>query len=405
MTRLKGNAVIGQSGGPTCVINQSLVGAVVEARRHPEIQGFYGALHGLQGILDENFVDLTRESPETLERVSVTPSAALGSVRLKPTEEDWEAALQILRLYDIRYLFYIGGNDTAETAQIVQSLANRSGYEFRVCHVPKTIDNDLLVTDHCPGYGSAARFVALAHAGDDLDNRALGGVKINIVMGRHAGFLTAAAALCRLEDTDGPHLIYVPEEPFDLERFAADVDACLVKHGRCVVAVSEGITSSDGSPVFTLDEQDAHGNVQLSGSGALGDLLANHVRTTLRVRRVRADTLGYLQRSFPTVVSAVDAKEAREVGAYAVRSMVTGDADSGSVAIRRLPGTTGYASEYFLTPLETVAGGTRTLPSEFRLPTSPGVTRAFVDYALPLLGDLPEMGRLHLHRIPPRPKS
>src|SRR5690606_3546958 len=178
VSRLRGKAVIGQSGGPTSVINQTLVGAVLEARRHPEIEAIYGAVHGIRGILEERFIDLGAESVDELELVANTPSAALGSARKKPTRQAISRLVAVFRKHGVRYLFYIGGNDSAETANIVRELSRDEDYEIRVCHLPKTIDNDLLVTDHCPGYGSAARFVALAFMGDNLDNRSLSGVKI-----------------------------------------------------------------------------------------------------------------------------------------------------------------------------------------------------------------------------------
>ena len=402
METLKGNAVIGQSGGPTGVINESLVGAVFEAAKHPEIEGFYGARHGIQGILDEDMIDLGQESAERLERVARTPSAALGSVRKRPSEEDCKEVLRVFIAHNIRYLFYIGGNDSAETADIIDRLARGEGYEFRVCHIPKTIDNDLLVTDHCPGYGSAARFVALALMGDNLDNRSLTGVKIDVIMGRHAGFLTAAAALGRRDEDDGPHLVYLPEVPFDLDRFCSEVDRCLAKWNRSIVAVSEGIGGADGSPLFASDERDDHGNVQLSGSGALGDFLTQQIRERLKVKRVRADTFGYLQRSFPTIISEIDAQEARQGGAYAVRSMVEGLEPSGSVAIRRHDRDGQYTSEMFLTSLASVAGHTRKMPPEFIADSGCDVAPAFFDYALPLLGELPELSRLGGKRLPRR---
>ena len=403
MGNLHGKAVIGQSGGPTCVINASLVGAVETAVARDEIDAVYGAFHGLAGILEESFVDLVTESPQSLEEIARTPSAALGSVRRKASPEDCQELLRVFDAHGIRYLFYIGGNDSAETAHIIDGLARKSGQELRVCHIPKTIDNDLLVTDHCPGYGSAARFVALALMGDNLDNRALGGVKIDVIMGRHAGFLTAAAALGRRDPDDGPHLIYLPEVAFDEARFAADVKACLDRHGRCVVAVSEGIVHEDGSPVFKSGEKDSHGNVQLSGSGALGDFLVAVVKERLGDKlRVRADTFGYLQRCFPTIHSETDLREAREAGAFAVRSMVEGDRTSGSVAIRRLQTGAEYASEPFLTDLQNVAKHTKELPPEFIAPSGNDVTDAFIEYALPLVGELPVMGRLRGLRIPSR---
>jgi 6-phosphofructokinase len=391
---LRGNAVIGQSGGPTCVINQSLVGVVREALRHSEIGRIYGAVHGIQGVLKQDLIDLKAESAATLDAVAKTPSAALGSVRKKPTPEECQAIFDVLRAHDVRYFFYIGGNDSAETASIINGISQTTGFDLRVCHVPKTIDNDLLVTDHCPGYGSAARFVALALQGDNLDNRALKGVKINVIMGRHAGFLTAAAGLGRRDKDDGPHLIYVPEVAFSLARFCEDVDTCMKKWNRCVVAVSEGIADEHHRPILTTGEKDSHGNVQLSGTGALGDFLVSQVKEKLGVSRVRADTFGYLQRSFPSVVSPQDAKEAREAAAFGVRCVTTGGQKSGSVAIRRLTKNRAYACEYFLTELANVAKNTRALDAAFISPSGNDVTPAFVKYALPLVGELPRTGRL-----------
>jgi len=401
MSVLRGNVVIGQSGGPTRVINESLVGVIKEARRHRPISNIYGAVHGIAGILNQELVDLSKETPKTLAQVALTASAGLGSVRKKPTEDDCRAIVRIFRAHDVRYFFYIGGNDSAETANIIDEQARVSRYEFRVCHIPKTIDNDLLVTDHSPGYGSAARYVALALMGDNLDNRALKGVKINVIMGRHAGFLTAAAGLGRREKDDGPHLIYVPEVPFSLKTFCTDVAACLKKWGRCIVAVSEGIQDERHRPVLTTGSRDSHGNVELSGSGALGDFLANEVKVRLGVTRVRADTFGYAQRSFPTVVSEQDAREAREVGVYGVRMLVQGER-SGSVAIRRVENSrrkNGYGCSYFLTALKNVARDTRSLDKKFISRSGNDITGAFRKYALPLIGELPEVGRLSAHRI------
>ena len=260
--KLKGNMLIAQSGGPTMVINQSLIGAVEEARKHPQITGVLGARHGIQGILDADFVDLSRERQTTLEAVAATPSSALGSVRKKPTHEDCLRLFEIMQQYDVRYFFYIGGNDSAETAFIVNSEAQKAGYELRCFHIPKTIDNDLRENDHTPGFGSGARFVAMAFMGDNLDNRALPGVKINVVMGRHAGFLTASSALARQYPDDGPHLIYLPERPFHIEQFADDVRNVYRRYGRCVVAVSEGITDKD--------EVNVNAVYQTRGQGVIG---------------------------------------------------------------------------------------------------------------------------------------
>jgi len=391
---LKGKMVIGQSGGPTSVINQSLVGAVLEARKHDAITGILGAHHGIAGIMKEDFIDLTTQSVEELECVANTPAAGLGSVRLKPGKAECERVFEVFKKNDVRFFFYIGGNDSAETAHIIAEMAKEANYDFCTVHIPKTIDNDLKVTDHCPGFASAARFVALAFMGDDRDNAALAGVKINIVMGRDAGFLTAASALARQAEGDGPHLIYVPERAFDISRFQADVKAIVAKYGRCVVAVSEGITDADGHPVMTSGERDSHGNLQLSGSGALGDFLSGKVKEAYAGEsvRVRADTFGYLQRSFPTIVSEVDAREARMVGTFGV-SQAVAKAEPGSVAIRRLSSRP-YASECFMTPLSTVAREATSLKDEYINADGNDVTQAWLDYVSPLVGDLPKIGRL-----------
>ncbi len=400
MAKVQGNVLIAQGGGPTAVINQSLVGAVLEARKFPEVDRVYGALHGVRGIIEENFIDLTQATTHNLEKVACTPSSALLSTRDKPDEEYCKKIFQICMKHNVRYFFYNGGNDSADAVRIVNNNAKNAGYELRCIHIPKTIDNDLRVTDHCPGYGSAALFVTLAFAGANLDNRSLPGVYIGVVMGRHAGFLTAGSVFARKYDDDGPHLIYLPERTFRKEQFLKDVDAVYKKYGRCIIAVSEGIVGEDGKPVITQltgnQEKDAHGNVQLSGTGALGDLLAETIKKDLKIKRVRADTLGYLQRSFVGIVSPVDQAEAREVGEKAAQFALWDNVD-GSVAIRR---TGDYSVEYFLTPLETVAKETKHMPDNFITASGNDVTTEFKDYARPLLGPLPEWERLMAPRVP-----
>jgi 6-phosphofructokinase 1 len=393
---IRGNMLIAQSGGPTAVINQSLAGAVLEARKHPAIRRIYGALQGIQGILDETLVDLKKESRSVLEAVAATPSAALGSVRRKPTAEDCAAIFRVLEKYTVRYFFYIGGNDSAETAHIINQEARKAKYQLRCFHICKTIDNDLRQNDHTPGFGSAGKFVAQAFMGDDLDNRALNGVKINVVMGRHAGFLTAASALARQDEDDGPHLIYLPERPFAMSRFIRDVKAVYRRLGRCVVAVSEGVADAKGTPIVVRaaasKEIDAHGNVQLSGTGALGDILAREIRDKTGITRVRADTFGYLQRSFAGCVSEVDAREAFGAGAAAVREALRGNRD-GSIAIRRKPGKK-YAVVFRRVPLRSVARETRHMPDRFINAAGNHVTQAFINYAAPIIGPLPKIGKL-----------
>ena len=387
--------LIAQSGGPTVVINQSLVGAVLEAKKHAAIKKIYGSRHGLKGILEENLCDLGKETTANLELVAGTPSSALGSVRKKPTPADCAKVFQVLQKYNIRYFFYIGGNDSAETTHIINEEAQKEGYVMKCFHICKTIDNDLRENDHTPGFGSAAKFVAQAFMGDNLDNRALPGVKINVIMGRHAGFLTAAAALARVYPDDGPHLIYLPERPFTLEKFVADVKAVYAKYKRCVVAVSEGISDEQGTAIAAkfIKEVDSHGNVQLSGSGALGDLLAKEIKEKAEISRVRADTFGYLQRSFAGVVSVNDAKEARLAGVSAVKFATGNQFNSGSTAIKRKPGKK-YAVTIERTELKNVAKETRHMPDEFINRAGNDVTPAFIAYAKPIVGDLPKIGRL-----------
>jgi 6-phosphofructokinase 1 len=392
--------LIAQSGGPTVVINQSLVGAVLEAKKHKEIKKIYGSLHGLKGILEENLCDLGKETKQNLELVANTPSSALGSVRKKPTPEDCVKVFQVLQKYNIRYFFYIGGNDSAETTHIINEEAQKHGYVMKCFHICKTIDNDLRENDHTPGFGSAAKFVAQAFMGDNLDNRSLPGVKINVIMGRHAGFLTAAAALARQFPDDGPHLIYLPERPFVMEKFLADVKAVFAKNKRCVIAVSEGIADETGTAIATKfsKELDTHGNVQLSGTGALGDLLADAIRKAEITSRVRADTFGYLQRSFCGVVSAVDAKEARLAGVSAVKFATGGKFANGSTAIKRKPGKK-YATYIERIELRQVAKETRHMPDEFIAKAGNDVTKAFIEYAKPIVGDLPKIGRLKAVKV------
>ena len=387
---MKKNMLIAQSGGPSMVINQSLVGAVLAARANRKVGKIYGALHGIEGILSENFIDLRKVSVPRLEAIAATPSSALGSCRRKPDAEDCRKIFEVLRKLGIRYFFYIGGNDSADAARIINEEAVKAEYEMCCMHIAKTIDNDLLENDHTPGYGSAARFVACAIRGDDLDNRALGGVKIDVIMGRNAGFLTAASALARVDESDGPHLVYLPERPFRVDAFVKSVNACMRKWGRCVIAVSEGITDENGVPIAAKfsSEVDSHGNAQLSGSGALGDLLAGIVREKCGVRRVRADTFGYLQRSFPGCVSPVDAAEARQVGVEAVKAAVDEEVSRGSVTIKRVKGKS-YKVKYEIVPLRRVAKNTRCVPDSFINRAGNNVTQAFIDYARPLVGKLP----------------
>lgn len=394
--QLEGNAVIGQSGGPTVVINQSLVGCVEGLRASDRVRRVLGARHAVQGIVADDFVDLTALPAGRLERIAATPCAALGSSRAKPDEEYCRRIFAAFARHEVRYFFYIGGNDSADTCRIVNDMARKDGYELRSFHIPKTIDNDLVKNDHTPGFPSAARFVASAFLGDNLDNEALPGVKIDVVMGRHAGFLTAASILARRHEGDGPHLVYVPEVSFDVDRFVEDVGRIYEREGRCLIAVSEGIHDEGGTPIAVKlaehVERDSHGNVQLSGSGTLGDYLADLVKSRLGGNlRVRSDTFGYLQRSFPGCVSAVDRKEAREVGREAARLALEG-ATEGSIAIHRV-GDDPYRVEYRHLELGDVAGRTRKLDTQF-IVDGHDIADSFRGYIEPLAGELPAVERL-----------
>ena len=349
------------------VINESLVGAVLEARKSAKIGKILGARHGILGILGNDYVDLRKPSAKKLEAIAETPSSALGSCRRKPDAADCRAIFEAFRKLGVGYFFYIGGNDSADAARIVAEEAEKEGYPLVVYHIPKTIDNDLRSCDHTPGFGSAARFVASAIRGDDLDNRALGGVKIDA------------------------HLIYLPEVPFSEAKFIKDVKAAIKKFGRCVCAVSEGIRGKDGVAIgakLGSGEKDSHGNVQMSGTGALGDALARILKEKAKVKRVRADTFGYLQRSFPGIASKVDQAEARAAGAVAVKAALKGALSKGTIAIVREEGKK-YKVAFAPVPIANAAKYTRSVPKEYIAKNGHDVTEAFLEYARPIVGELP----------------
>ncbi|MFC5385027.1 diphosphate--fructose-6-phosphate 1-phosphotransferase [Aquamicrobium segne] len=359
---MTGTFVIAQGGGPTAVINQTLAGAALEVRkRHPDAR-VLGALHGVRGIRDGNYVDLGQLSEAQLRLVGNTPGAALGSTRDKPDEAYCKLILNGLQKAGADAFIYIGGNDTAGTQQI---LSEAAGGSIAMVHAPKTIDNDLAENDHTPGFISAAEFVAGAFLSIDLDFRALPGIYVGIVMGRHAGFLTAASAAWRQDETSGPHLVYVPERAFDITRFIDDIRTTYDRYGRCVVAVSEGISTADGKAlVETLVpperlERDQHGNIKLSGSdltSVLEKALADH----LPGKRARVDAFGFLLRGNIGTISQTDAREAFEAGAFAVEVASEG---SGSVALQ-------YDESTFMrkVALADVAGKTRLMPDNFLHP-------------------------------------
>ena len=398
---MQGKVLVAQGGGPTAVINQSMAGVVIESRKIRNVERVYGALHGVRGIINEEFLDLTMETTHNLELVADTPCSALGSTRDKPDVKYCQEIFKVLKAHGITTFFYIGGNDSSDTARIVNEEARKGDYPLRCIHIPKTIDNDLVINDHTPGFPSAARFVASAFSGINLDNWALPGVYVGVVMGRHAGFLTAASCFGQKSADDGPHLICVPERTFNIDKFLGRVKEIYDRLGRCIIAVSEGIHDETGEPIVSKlaekIEKDAHGNIQLSGTGALADLLVTEIRDRTGIKRVRGDTLGYLQRSFVGCVSDVDQREAREVGEKAVQYAAWGDKD-GSVTINR----TGYYSvEYNLVPLDAIAAKTKVMPDEFMTGDGLHVTDAFRLYLRPLLGSgMPDVYRLRQNMVP-----
>jgi 6-phosphofructokinase 1 len=398
---LRGNLLVGQSGGPTAVINASLAGVIEEAGKHSEIGEVYGAVRGVEGLLEEEMVDLGAEAEEAISLLPNTPAAALGSCRRKLTDGDYERLLAILKAHDVRYLCYIGGNDSADTTHRIGRFAAEAGWEMRVVGIPKTVDNDLGYTDHCPGYGSVARFNALAARDAGLDTLALhtvDTVKIIETMGRNSGWITAAAALARQEPGDAPHLIYLPERPFDVDRFLADVKGEVEKGRGCVVAVCEGLKDAEGNVLVSFKHAvgtDSFGHKQLGG---VGDHLVSLIAERLGIK-ARFDKAGTIQRAFGLGQSEVDVAEAKMVGVAAVARACEGVSDQ-MITLERVSQSP-YRCETGLAPLAEVANAERPVPDEFISEGGNDVTAAFLEYARPLIGGpLPSYARLRMKRVP-----
>ncbi len=382
---MSGTFVIAQGGGPTAVINQTLAGALTEFRqRHPGAR-ILGSRYGVRGLRDGDLVDLTALSDADVARLGRTPGAALGSTRDKPDAAYCEAVLKGLRAAGADAFVYIGGNDTADTQRLV---SEASGGALPCVHAPKTIDNDLTENDHTPGFITAAEFVAGAFAGMDLDFRSLPGIYVGIVMGRHAGFLAAASAAWRMDADAAPHLLFVPERPFDRGRFTEGIRSVLARHRRCVVAMSEGVADKDGRslveslvPADEL-ERDPHGNVRLSGT-SLGGAVERILAEDLPDERARVDTFGYLPRGHAGVANVTDRREAFEAGRAAARAAEDG---SFSIALRY----DGSATTPVRVPLEAVAGRTRHLPEEFLMAGEDRISEACAAYLGRLLPKRPD---------------
>jgi len=385
---LKGACVIGQSGGPTSVINASAYGVIKTALESDVITNVYGASHGIVGILNDELYDMSKEDPEELKLLLNTPSSELGSCRYKIADPDvddtdYKKLLEIFKKYDIRYFFYNGGNDSMDTCNKVSRYMEKMGYECRVIGVPKTIDNDLYGTDHCPGFGSAAKYIATSVAEVSRDNRVYptGSVTIIEIMGRHAGWLAGAAALASVCG-EGPDLIYLPETVFDMDKFLADLTKIYKEKKNCLVAVSEGVRYADGSFVSEAKTSatDGFGHAQLGGLAAI---LANVVKEKTGAK-VRGIELSLLQRAGAHLASQTDIDEAFNAGKVAVEKAIEGVTGK-MIGFERDMSSGSYECKYILVPLASVANAENTVPTEWINEEGNGVTQAFIDYALPLI--------------------
>ena len=401
---LEGTLVVGQSGGPTAVINASLAGIILEAQQHVAITGIYGLVHGIEGALKEELIDLSQESPETIERLKVTPASALGSCRHKITDDEYERILEVFRAHNVRHFVYIGGNDSMDTCHRISELAASSDYEMQVMGVPKTMDNDLAMTDHCPGYGSAARFLALVtrDTGRDLEAMAtFDDVTILEALGRNAGWLTASAMLGKQDQDEAPHLVYVPEVPFDKSEFLDDVAAIHQRLGRVFVVVSEGIRDVNGEFIGQSKmgkESDAFGHVVHSLSVGVAAYLTDLVAQKLDVqaRFLRPSLIG---RALSTCVSETDRQEALEVGRQAVAHLAEGQ--SGFMVTLERRSNAPYRCETGLAELSAVANAEQLVPRHFVNEAGNMPNENFVEYAMPLIGGpLPPLARLKGDRVP-----
>src|SRR5690625_343165 len=386
MAELSGNILVAQSGGPTSVINASLSGVITEALNHECIEEVYGGLNGISGIINEELVDLAAESQQTIRGLRYTPGAALGSTRHKlKREEELARILEVFEAHNIRYFFYAGGNDSQDTADRIAKLAVERDYELRVIGIPKTIDNDLVLTDHCPGYGSVIKYVASTVREMACDNASLGQndfVSILEVMGRSAGWIAAGASLAKRRDhpEDPPHLIYLPEVAFSPEKCIEDVQRVLAKQKYCLIVVGEGLVDADGNYIsLASTATDSFGHAALGGAG---EYLAELIEGSLDVR-ARTAKLGYVQRSAAHLMSKTDSDEAFMAGQAAVKAAIAGESD---VMVTLVRGDTDhYSCETGLAPLSEIANGVKMLPPEWIHEDGVSMNHQFVRYALPLI--------------------
>jgi len=378
--------LVAQSGGPTTVINASVAGVVSEALNNPCIEEVYGGINGVLGILKEELIDLAEESQQNIRGLRFTPASALGTCRFKlKREQDYERILEVFEAHNIRYFFYCGGNDSQDTADKISKLAQKKNYELRVIGVPKTIDNDLVTTDHCPGYGSVVKYICTVIRECALDHEAMGQhdlVSIMEVMGRNAGWIAAGATLAKGKDNakDAPHIILLPEVPFSKDKFIEDVRDVLKKNKYCLVVVGEGLLDKDGNYVAnSTSSQDAFGHQQLGG---VGDFLASLVEQNLAVK-ARSSKLGIGQRAAAQCSSQTDNDEAFMAGGAAVKAAVAGETDK-MVILVRSEGEN-YECETSLAPLSEIANGVKEIPADWISEDGISMTAKFIKYCQPLI--------------------
>ena len=399
MAALRGKLIVAQSGGPTPVFNNSACGVIQEALRHEDVfDEMYGAVNGVMGILHEQLIDLRKETPATIAGLRKTPATALGTCRRKLNEQDMERILAVFKAHNIRYFFYNGGNDSMDTANKISQMAAAANYEMRVIGIPKTVDNDLVETDHCPGFGSAARFMALAtrDVGRDTEAGALTTTAVTIMeaMGRDVGWLTASSAIGRRDERDAPHLIYLPETPFTIEKFLSDVQRVYDRLGFVVVAASEGIRDSAGKLLLTSSSVDAFGHAQLGG---VGEFLANVVADKLKIK-TRSNIAGTIQRAMISAASPSDLEEAYLVGKMGVKYALEGQTGMMVSLIRQSDAP--YACVTGLAPLAKVANAVKAIPADDITPDGNDVNEKFLRYVTPLVGELGVSDYVRLEKHP-----
>ena len=379
------NLMIVQGGGPTAVFNASLSAAITEGIRRPEIGRVLGARLGVKGLAQGDVVDLSLMAPEDLRLLRNSPGAALGSSRFKPDEADLHSMVAHLRRLDIRFLLFMGGNGTMRGAEVVSAFCRNVGFEVQVVGVPKTVDNDIVATDRCPGYGSAARYIAQSTRDLGMDIRSLPQpVTILETLGRSVGWLAGASTLAKVSEEDAPHLVYLPEVPFDEAQFLTDLDKVVTKQGWAVVVVSEGARNGDGSLVYEMSDPSQLDPLKRPMTGGVGQHLAGVVAKNLQIR-CRSEKPGLLGRASMAHVSAQDQLDAEVVGRAGVHALLAGETDK-MVALRSLKDAA--EARYDLVPLSAAAGIDRAIPAEWLNDGPLAVTNAFREYLRPIVGEL-----------------